>query len=728
MAKEGNGKPQIPLIGLLAVKNHLITKEDLQKAYTACKNQKDPSAAIKDYFISNKLVSQLNVERLQRAAKALALRQKEFKFGAIAIRKGFVNQSVLKLVLEEQQRDIKDKKKVRLIGDMLVEAGMLTQKQRDYILKLQKRVREQSDALTGNKKGETPSKDAGTKKHEDTKEAVKSEEKPVPEAQADTVKEVPEEIGLEPPEIIEGGLKLEVASDYMAAYLTKTKHFDTGITATQIKETLFEKGILLGVVGDDMIEGFIRSSGFKTKSFRVAKGVTPIDGKDAQVEFFFNTDYLKAGGMTKDGTIDFKDRGEVPHVEEGTVLAEKIPMVEARNGHNIYGDEIPTMPGKDVPFKYGKGAKMSEDGYKVLAAVKGFPKYAMSGHIFVHDVYTTEGDVDYETGHIQYDGNVDVKGRVKSGFKVIGNDVRAVELDGGIINAQGNVMIAGGINEGDIYAKGTVQAKFIHNSKVVCMGNVVVQKEVVDSEIECSGSLIIDNGKLISSEVTAKMGIKIRNVGTEMAGPSLIKVGHDAFMEKELEKNKEQIDQIKEQIKQVDNKKEELKQQNLELQKQITELAHVQDRSQLEVKDVQTQMTQLENDGSDPSKTAALKEKMDVLKANAAKAEQSLDACFDKSEEIEGILESEDKKIKSLEIKLADFQDERSNLIKWSKDNPGKSQAIVEGAIMPGTVIKGKHCEINISEMVRHAKVFEALMKSDDGQSLNIYEMQIGNI
>jgi len=45
---------------------------------------------------------------------------------------------------------------------------------------------------------------------------------------------------------------------------------------------------------------------------------------------------------------DFKKRGEIPFVEAGTVLAEKIPMIEARKGHNIYGHEIETTPGKTL--------------------------------------------------------------------------------------------------------------------------------------------------------------------------------------------------------------------------------------------------------------------------------------------------------------------------------------------------------------------------------------------
>ncbi len=733
MENASSGKPKIPLVGLLAVKNNLITKEELQTAISQCKSSPDLSNALKKYLISNKLVSSQNLERLLRAAKTLALRQKEFQFGAIAIRKGFINQSVLKLALEEQQQYLKAKKQVYLIGDLLVEAGMLTKKQKDYVLKLQKRVREETS-----QKGSTPKKEPPAESGKNTQVTtdVKSDDLENETQNGDSLNEKiskgDQSNGKQPElleaEVISGGIQIEIASDFMAAFLSKTDYFDSNITVTEIKEALFEKGVVLGVVKDTIIEGFIRSSGFKTKSFRVAKGISPIQGKDARVEFFFNIDYLKAGGMTQDGSIDFKDRGEVPHVEEGTVLAEKIPLVEARIGHNIYGDEILTVPGKDIPFKYGKGAQLSEDGYKVLAAVKGFPKYALSGHIFVHDVYITEGDVDFETGHVQYDGNIDIKGRIKSGFKVRGNDVKAIELDGGTIDADGDVSIAGGINEGTIYAKGNVYAKFVHNSEVVCMGNVVIQKEIVDSDIECSGSCVIEMGKLISSRVTSKMGIKAKNIGTQMAGPSTIKVGHDIFTQKELAKNKEKMDELKKQVGHHLEKKEKLNQDNINLQKQITTLAHVQDRSQLEEKEAQSRLSELKNNGGDLIAIEEIKQKIDQLKSNAAKAEENLDTCFDETEKIEEILENEETHLKGLEKRMADFQDERNNLIQWSKDNPGNPVVIVEGTIMSETHIRGMHCDTRITEMMRHARISEVMCRSEDGSSLDIYEMQIGNI
>ncbi len=741
MATESERKVKIPLIGVLAVKNMLITKEELQSALSACSGAQDPEGALKEYLLKNEMISAQNLERLSRAAKALELRQKEYKFGAIAIRKGFINKSVLGLALEEQEKCMREKKKLNLVGDLLVDAGLLTVQQRDYILKLQKRFRPETKIALDqtsskiNKQSKVPiaEKDAGGENGTDRKDSAEGDivkEDPPVSKGAYLEGDNPEEdaSSLLEPEIIDGGVKLEVSRDFMAAFLSKTDYFDKNITVDKLKDALFDKGIVKGIVTDEMIEGFIKSSGFKTKSFRAAKGIVPIQGKNAKLEFFFNTDYLQAGGLSENGAIDFKDRGEIPHVEEGTVLAEKTPMVESRTGQNIYGDEIGTIPGEDILLKIGKGAKLSEDGFKVIAAVNGFPKYTLSGHVFVHQEYATEGDVDYETGHIQYDGNVNIKGRIKSGFKVSGNNITAVELDGGILTADGDVNITGGINEGKIYSRGNVYARFIHKSEIICMGNVVVEKEIVDSQVESSGSCVVQNGKLISSNISSKMGVQARNIGTEMAAPNMIKVGHDVFTTKELEKNKVRTDKIKEQIKEIEEKKKTLSEENAELQKQITELAHVQDRSQLEEKELNSKIDSIEQNADTLEKINELKERIQQLQENAQKAEESLDHCFDKSEEIEEAVEKCDKEIKKFELKRDDLLEERANLIQWSKDNPGKPVVIAEGAIMPETVIKGKHSEKRINEVIRRARVLEVLINSEEGQNLNVYEMQVGNI
>ena len=66
--------------------------------------------------------------------------------------------------------------------------------------------------------------------------------------------------------------------------------------------------------------------------------------------------------------------------------------------------------------------------------------------------------------------------------------------------------------------------QFINNSKLLCLGDVIIEKEIVDSDIECSGKCVVANGKLISSRITAKMGVQAKNIGTDMSEPNLIKL------------------------------------------------------------------------------------------------------------------------------------------------------------------------------------------------------------
>jgi len=133
-------------------------------------------------------------------------------------------------------------------------------------------------------------------------------------------------------------------------------------------------------------------------------------------------------------------------------------------------------------------------------------------------------------------------------------------------------------------------------------------------------------------------------------------------------------------------------------------------------------------DTANQESISELKERIKELKQAAQKAEESLDICFDKSEKIEEMIERQNREIEALEKRRGDFLEERNNLITWSKGNPGKPVVIVEGAIMPETIIRGMHSEKRVTEVLRHSKIMEVLCTSADGQSLNIYEMQVGYI
>ncbi len=720
-----------PAIGKLALKNNLISRDDLLKALKGCGSPPVPERTLVEQLLKHDLISRQDLKRVLNLLKTLQMRKKEIRFGAIAMEKGYLTKSVLQLALEEQKSDLMNKRKPRRIGDILVETGFFTLAQRDEILESQNRLKK-DDAVAPD-----PIPDQAQGKDQDDQDwdlptAVPQENRAKPDAdEAPTEKEQPaaepEKPAMMEPVILDGGVILQISSDFYAAFLTKTKDFESSLTVEDLKNSLTEHDIIYGVAVDELIQGFLKSKGFKTKAFRVAKGDAPVEGKDARVEFFFNTDHLKAGGIDKEGNIDFKDRGEIPLVQEGTVLAEKTPPVKAKNGTNIYGEEIMAAPERDIALKYSKGTKLSEDGLKILATVTGYPKFTLSEVVFVHEEYEVDGDVDYETGHVEYPGNVIIKGCIKSGFKVDANDVTAHELDGGIVNAEGDLIINGGINESTVYAKGNVTAKFIHKSTILCMGNIMVEKEIVDSTLESYGALRAFSGKVISSQVNSKMGIFVRNVGSETSSPCIFRIGQDPFMEKELKKNQEQKDQIQKEIDKIKEKQAGLEEEHRKVQQAITEYAHIQDRAQLNQREVSDRLSTIEADPEKADDAKTLKEAMKKLTADAHEAEVKLDESFDVSEKLETSIDQLNRKVDIEQQKIDDLGVERKNLIKLMKSSPANPVVEVINAMMPGTAVIGKHSEKRLTEMIRNANIREMPVKMEDGSDMGMYEIRVMN-
>ena len=713
MSDEKPTSPNIPFLGKMALKKGLVTQKELDESVEACKDAEDPEIALQDYFVSEKIVSSENVKRLFLATKTFELRQKEVKFGAIAVNKGYLSKSVLDLVLEEQKQQFRQRKEPRLIGDMLVDAGIISKKQRDLILKKQNRM------ITEIKKS-PKEKDAAGPGPADLEQGENKDKEKKGENETGKAKNV---LTTEPV-AFRGGMELTVSADKMEAYVTKTDEFDDTLTPEDMINALEEHFIVRGVVGEDLIRGFIQSRGFKKKGFLVAKGTAPVKGRDAAIEYFFDTDHLKAGNIDEEGNIDFKDRGEIPQVNQETVLVEKTPMKESAGGINIYGEEISVPPAADIKFKYDKGVKLSEDGLKILAAVNGFPRLSWAGAVSVDEEYTIRGDVDYETGHIDYRGSINIKGCIKSGFRVTGHDIRAQEIEGGIVNAEGNITIAGVVNEARIYARGNVQANFIHKSNITCLGTVNVSKEIVDSKILNSGSCLIKQGKIISSNITSKMGVVAGNIGTVMAGPSTIKTGRDVFIENETETIKNKIGRINESIKELKDKKSGLETEHKRRQQEATNLAHFQDRAQIEQRDTISQITSMSDDLTKMEKLKDLKAYLQKLKSEEKATETKLTDCFDRIDELEAEIEKLDEAVNQRSRQKQTLAEERKNLAEWSKANPGNATVKVLQVIQPETWVCGRHSEKRVDERTGNVTIKE-LAYTDSSRAEPVYEMKI---
>ncbi len=710
----------------IALQKKLISKEDCQKAIQACKASKDFETALKSYFIANGLLSANTIEQLIYTTNAIKIIKKARRFGMFAVKLGFITQDILDKSLRIQRKSISNKERPMSIGKILLDTGKLTKKQIGLIISEQKRLIKKSS--TEKQKRIQPARQNPDKVIQD--DIKPGNGKPENEKAEGLKKAEPKDLSdddkpaSEISENIQGGMILVIDAEGMNVFLRKTKVFNDTFMVEDILSILAMRSIHHGFVKDEVIEGFINSSGFYKNQFKIASGTPRVVGKDARIEYYFDTDHLKAGGMDEEGNIDFKDRGEIPKVEENNLLAEKFPMEISIIGRDVYGNEIPAEPVKDKALKCRNGVVLSEDGSKAYSEIMGHPKLSWSGNISVVDTYVDKGDVGYETGHLNYSGNIDVKGCLKSGFQVNGYDVKIKEIDGGEIRAEGDVTILNGVNDAKIYSRGHVRAKFIHNSTISCLGNVYIEKEIVDSTIESSGSCQIKSGKIINSKIFSNQGIVAKNIGTEKTNPNIITVGEDYFLKNELIRLDRRI---------IDSEKEmmglEKIKQNLSLEIQnnhefTTRIANELDRTLGEMHQLELEIEMLEKQNSPEKDKKHTRSELFQKSTLFNRLDRELNDRFDVIEGNKSQIEKIDKARIELGDLIDDYTYEKANFVDWGESNIGKSVVTASGKVCSGTIVKGKHSQKEIKETIRNVQLKECNIQVNSGDT-NLYEIQI---
>ncbi len=336
----------------------------------------------------------------------------------------------------------------------------------------------------------------------------------------------------------DGYFRLETSKDGVEAYLYVTPPW--GGNAAGYEEVLAEmerKEIVFGV-DHEAIKTALREAREDAPCL-VAKGIEPVQGKDAEMQYFFERDAKAAPKELEDGRVDYRELNLVVSVSKGTLLAEKIPATEGTPGKSVYGKELAAKRGRDFIPPVGKGVERSEDGRRLLAAADGCPVVA-GKQLKVLPVYDIKGDVDFSTGNIYFMGSVVVRGNVKSGFKIVSSG--NVEIYQGVedarIEAEGKVLVKRGISgQGKAFIKAgeDVLAKFIQHAEVRTKESVHTEA-CLHSTIYAGKKVAVGGkrGLIVGGLIRAGLEVNAKTVGSAFATPTEIEVGIDPQIREDL--------------------------------------------------------------------------------------------------------------------------------------------------------------------------------------------------
>jgi len=517
----------------------------------------------------------------------------------------------------------------------------------------------------------------------------------------------------------DAGFDLNVSEDKLNAFISIKKEVTDPMTVDNIKNFLQRKGIEYGIVDDPQITEYLKITGNKKEALKIAEGRPPEPGKDAHIKFYFETDPLKVGAIKEGGAIDFKDRGEIPLVKEGDLLVEKTPVVEGKPGKDVYGSPIPPQKPNNIKLKHGKGTKISEDRLKIIAKIDGIPEISAMGKVCVSPQLKISGDIGIKTGHVDFDGKIDVSEAIQNGFRVKGNSLTAKEILKAEIDMSGDVVVYGGIIGATIKTGGNIRAMYIHESRIDAYGDVVVEKELIDCKIDTSGACIVNKGPILSSTVGARKGIRAISIGSEISKPCHLMVGEDERIKNEIDRLKEAVLLKKQYHKKLKSRLKEIKDEPKNIERQIAEMAQIQDKMMVTKRNIEDQIQKFKDAGN-KTRLEDAEAKLKMLVSEMKKGEEKLDDLFNKQEQITEEIPDTQKKITDTKAEIKKMKFKISEIVQWSAREKGIPEVRVKDMIFADTTINGFYSSLKLTQDYKCVLIKEFIkQRVKDGSNLN---------
>jgi hypothetical protein len=251
---------------------------------------------------------------------------------------------------------------------------------------------------------------------------------------------------------------------------------------------------------------------------QVAWGKEPINGKDGFLDWKIDTDARAkfVPAEDDDDAVDYKNSMKLDLVKEGDVICIFNEATKGEEGKSVHGIQIPPTPGKPVNIILGDSVEVVDNNYKALS--QGKPSF-VADKISVMNVLEIPGDVDFETGNLDFPGSIIIRGGILDGFKVecsMNVEVYGVVGDATII-AGGDVICYGGISGKEaciIKGKGTCSAKYVTNANIESVGDILITKDSTHSSLNTLGTVKSQNGCIVGGVVTALRGVEAQVLGS----------------------------------------------------------------------------------------------------------------------------------------------------------------------------------------------------------------------
>lgn len=353
-------------------------------------------------------------------------------------------------------------------------------------------------------------------------------------------------------------VSIKLNDDFSEAYIRVSDFSLPPAKLLEIIKILMQKQQIRFGLQKDSIKQLMKEKK-PDKYYLLAKGIPPSPPVPPGFQMLIKIDDTPHLVTEESGRVDHKKRIRSDVVEAGQQLARIIPGKPGKPGKDVRGEIIPPLqPDNHSAVQLGEGVSYSEaDPLLLIATRAGVVKLLPGPQIMVDHVLKIEGDVDFETGNIDFPGDVHVTGDLKSGFSI--KAAGSVRVDGTVEDAKieaGKDITVGrgftGTMKGLLKARHDVTVGFAHNQVIEAGHNVNFEIEMIGCQVTAGNVVESKSGRVVGGRIKSPHAIDIRLAGSEEEVRTELHTGQRAILQKEkeeLERKKMEIEQKQETFK-----------------------------------------------------------------------------------------------------------------------------------------------------------------------------------
>ena len=342
--------------------------------------------------------------------------------------------------------------------------------------------------------------------------------------------------------------KVDIAENGMSATLILPKDFDRATLTPDVCELLLKQAnVHTDAIDPTAVQACItKAQDAKPGRFEgvIAQANPAIHGVDAYIEWQLEDlqaskqdneeEKTSAKGETQadeppaDETVSFYDQSIYTVVNVGDVLGKVHPEVPGTEGKDVRGKTLATRTAKPLEFKYDETLEIDEQNRLVAKADGVLIRDRKSA--LISDTIEVDQNVDFETGNIDFRGNILVHRGVKDCFivkatedvEVRGLIEAATIITGKDLRANGGFA---GREQGTAEVQGNLFAKYLDAVTIHVAGDLCVERENINSNNTVLGNINSPRGSIIGGVTNVSGTVELLDLGASAQPITEIHVG-----------------------------------------------------------------------------------------------------------------------------------------------------------------------------------------------------------